>query len=209
MNLRIGVILGVVAVSTSGWFLLRDDDPAQAPVAAEMASPQPSTKTRFGGAREDCRTRSEANFPGAFTSPQNVVIGPLAITGAAYTDAETVRKFGGNKFPLLVKAGHVVTLRLPRSHRKTAALAYGQLPQGEVTLEDAHASVTFVACKPGNPTKRYQENGPSGSSADGESVTFWSGFVLTREPACIPLEVYVDAAPTPDRVGLSLGQRCL
>ena len=165
------------------------------------------TSTRFGGAREDCTTRSEADFAGAFTNPRNLVVGPLVLVGGAYTDPGTVRESGGNKFPLLVKAGHVVTVRLAEPDGG-AGLAYGPLPQGEVTLGDTHRSVTFVACRPGKQSRRYSPNGPSGSSADGTSVTFWSGFLLTRAPACIPLEVFVDDEPAPRRVGLSLGRRC-
>jgi hypothetical protein len=176
---------------------------------AGPATPGSSLETRFGGAREDCRTRSEADFPGAFTNPSNLVAGPLVLIGGEETPASTVRDFGGNKFPLLVKSGHTVTLRVARHARKAAGLAYGPLPQQrETQLRDTHRSVTFVACRPGRATGDYDLDGPSGSSADGVAVTFWSGFVLTRDPACIPLEVYVDGAAAPRRVGLPLGRRC-
>jgi hypothetical protein len=152
--------------------------------------------------REDCSTRSEANFPGAFTSSRNLVVGPLVLIGGAYTDPRTVREFGGNKFPLLVKAGHSVTVRLARSARTSAGLAYGtDGPLTTTKLRDTYDSVTFVACRPGTGP-------PSGSYADGASVTFWSGFVLTRAPACVPLDIYLDGAPSPRRVGLPLGRRC-
>jgi hypothetical protein len=139
------------------------------------------------------------------------VVGPLVLVGGAYTDAATISEFGefgGNKFPLLVKAGHTVTVRLSGRWRSVAGLAYGPLPQGETKLRDTHRSVTFVACRPGKASRRYSPAGPSGSSADGVAVTFWSGFVLTRAPSCIPLEIYVDDSPSPRRVGLSLGRRC-
>ena len=101
-----------------------------------------------------------------------------------------------------------MTVRVARRARK-AGLAYGSLPQQrEARLRDTHRSVTFVACRPGRATRDYDPDGPSGSSADGVAVTFWSGFVLTRAPACIPLEVYVDGSATPQRVGLPLGRRC-
>lgn len=169
---------------------------------------QASAAARFGGAREDCSTRAEASFPGAFTSPRNLVVGPLVLMGGAYTDPSTVREFGGNKFPLLLKAGHSVTVRLTPRGRTTAGLAYGPLPQGETKLRDTYNSVTFVACRTGRASRRYSPDGPSGSYADGASVTFWSGFVLTRVPGCIPLDIYLDDAPSPRRVGLPLGRRC-
>jgi hypothetical protein len=149
--------------------------------------------------RADCSTRSEASFPGAFDAPRNLVVGPLVMVGGAYTPASVVHEFGGNKFPLLVNAGHRVTVRLSRESRRFAGLAYGPLPQGEVRPRDAHQSVTFVACR---------RDKPSGSDASGEAVTFWSGGVVTRRPACVPLEIYVDHQASPRRVGLSLGRRC-
>lgn len=152
-----------------------------------------------GSTRETCSTRSAANFPGAFTNQRNLVVGPMSLVGGGYTSPETVRQYGGNKFPLLVKAGHTVTVRISRDARRTAGLAYGRLPQGEITLRDAQRTVTFVACRAGRP---------SGNHASGTPITFWSGFVLTRAPACVPLEVYVDDEASPRRVGLPLGRRC-
>ena len=107
-----------------------------------------------------------------------------------------------------MKAGHTVTVRLSRRGRRVAGLAYGPLPQGETRLRDTYRSVTFVACRPGRASRRYSPGGPSGSHSDGVAVTFWSGFVLTRAPSCIPLDIYVDDAPSPRRVGFSLGRRC-
>jgi hypothetical protein len=172
--------------------------PSGAPAAGdERAATAAATPSRR--AREDCSTRSEAQFPGAFTGDGNLVVGPLVLIGGTYTEASTVRKFGGNKFPLLVKAGHTVTVQVAPRGRGVAGLAYRPLPKGRTVMRDTDTSVTFVACRPGSP---------SGSSADGVAVTFWSGFVLTRTPACVPLNIYVDEEPSPRRVGLSLGRRC-
>jgi hypothetical protein len=102
----------------------------------------------------------------------------------------------------------IVTVRLQRRWRGVAGLAYGPLPQGETKLRDTHRRVTFVACQPGKATERYNPDGPSASVADEVAVTFGSGFVFTRAPACIPLDVYVDAERGPRRVGLPLGRRC-
>jgi hypothetical protein len=149
------------------------------------------------GAVADCSTRSGARFPGAFTHPNNLVVGPLAMIGAGGAPLFSP-VFGGNKFPLLVKAGHRVTIELSARTRKTAGLAYGPLPQGEVHLRDAHRIVTFIACPRGEP---------SGSSTDGQAVTFWSGGVLATSAQCVPLQVWVDDAPQPRRVVLHLGTR--
>jgi hypothetical protein len=169
-------------------------DGAGRPAAAHVQEPE-----RPRGVVENCSTHSEASFPGAFTDQGNVVVGPLVLVGAAYTDAATVRRFGGNKFPALVRAGHRVTVALSKRTRRVAGLGYGPLPEGvELKPRDGHRVVTFIACRRG---KR------SGSDVDGRPVTFWSGFVLTTAPRCVPLEVWVDAEPTPRKVALPLGVR--
>ncbi len=199
---KVAAIASAVGVATVALVLVSSrgspaPSPSGAPAAGDERAATAATPSRR--AREDCSTRSEARFPGAFTDDGNLVVGPLVLMGGTYTDARTVRKFGGQKFPLLVKAGHTVRVQVGPRGRRVAGLAYGPLPEGETTMRDTYASVTFVACRPG---------GPSGSSADGVSVTFWSGFVLTRTPACVPLDIYVDKEPSPRRVGLSLGRRC-
>jgi hypothetical protein len=130
-----------------------------------------------------------------------VVVGPLVLVGAAYTPPDTVREFGGNKFPALVRAGHRVTVAVSRRTRRVASLGYGPLPEGvELTPRDGHRVVTFIACRRGRP---------SGSTADGRPVTFWSGFVLTASPRCVPLEVWVDDERSPRRTALRMGRsRC-
>jgi hypothetical protein len=158
---------------------------AAAPVTAARLAHEPPR-----GVVEDCATRSEASFPGAFTDPRNVVIGPLVLVGAVYTDPATVVEFGGNKFPLLVRAGHRVTVELSPRTRRVASLGYGPLPQGvELEPRDGHRVVTFIACRRGQP------------------VTFWSGAVVTRTPGCVPLAVWVDDEPAPRRTALRMGPR--
>jgi hypothetical protein len=124
-------------------------------------------------------------------------VGLLARVGAGRTP-EFSPEAGGQKFPALVKAGHRVTVKLSRRTRRTAGLAYGRLPQGEVALADAHRVVRFIAC---------WRDEPSGSTAGGRPVTFWSGFVVADSPQCIPLRVLVDAEPSPRRAVVHLGVR--
>jgi hypothetical protein len=158
-------------------------------------------KERPRGAVENCATRSEASFPGAFANPRNLVVGPLALMGAAGTPSAVSNSTGTEvfqKFPLLVRNGHRVTVELSPRTRRAAGLAYGPLPQGETYLRDTHRVVTFIACGLG---KR------SGSSADGRPVTFWSGSVLARSPQCVPLLVWVDAERSPRRAVIRLGVR--
>ncbi len=147
----------------------------------------------------DCASRSAADFPTAFTSRRNLVVGPLVLVGAGGTPTYS-ESFGGQKFQLLVSAGHRVTVALSDQTRKGAGLGYGPLPQGQVGVRDAHRAVTFVACPRGRA---------SGSTAGGRSVTFWSGGLLARSPRCVPLLVRIDGARSPVRVVVHLGvARC-
>lgn len=158
---------------------------------AETADPS----KRPPGVVADCSTQSGASFPGAFTNPRNLVIGPLALIGAGGTPMYAA---GGQKFPALLRAGHRVTVELSRSTRQDAGLAYGPLPQGELRLRDAHRVVTFIACRRGELSR---------SSADGQPVTFWSGGVLARSPRCVPLLAWIDADRSPRRAVIRLGVR--
>jgi hypothetical protein len=150
---------------------------------------------------ESCATQSGAKFPGAFRSPRNLIVGPLSLVGAGGRPQfawDSTGKEGFQKFPLLVRENHRVTVELSQRTRRGAGLAYGPLPQGEVHLRDTHGVVTFIACRRGER---------SSSSTDGRPVTFWSGSVLARSPRCVPLLVWVDDEVSPRRVVIRLGVR--
>jgi hypothetical protein len=169
-------------------------------LAVMAVAAQAATDERPHGVVESCSTRSEASFPAAFADRHNVVVGPLVLIGAASTSASTVRRFGGQKFPALVRAGHRVTVALSPRTRRVASLGYGPLhATGDLTPRDGHRVVTFIACARGRE---------SGSSAAGQPVTFWSGFVLTRAPRCVPLAVWVDDERSARHVALPMGERC-
>src|SRR5688500_16034457 len=107
-----------------------DRTAGEAAIRAPTSTPAPGARERPQGVVEDCSTRSEASFPGAFSDPDNVIVGPLVLDGAAYTAPHTVREFGGDKVPALVRAGHRVTVALPPRTRRVAGLGYGPLPEG-------------------------------------------------------------------------------
>ena len=196
----VAMVAGAVAVPVAG--VRTESAGASRQTATPAARPAMSGGTvreRPHGVVEDCSTRSAAPFPGAFTNPRNLVVGPLALIGAAgtpsvvsnSTDTEVFQKF-----PLLVRNGHRVTVELSPSTRRGAGLGYGPLPQGETYLRDTHRLVTFTACRHGQG---------SGSTADGRPVTFWSGSVLARLPRCVRLLVWVDAERSPRRAVIRLG----
>jgi hypothetical protein len=163
--------------------------------ARQHASPRASD-----GAIEDCSSRSEGAFGRPFRDLHNLVVGPIAFVGGAdFASPSLVRSVGGQKYPVLVRSGHTVTVRVPKQARRFARLGYGSLPQGKVRVEDGHAEVTFHACPA--EESAYSSGGTVGS------FTFWSGFVLTDAPHCVPLDVYIDGAQNPRRIVIELGVR--
>ena len=149
-----------------------------------------------------CARQSAASFPGAYKDRSNLVVGPLSMIGAGrYTSATTVGRFGGNKFPALVRAGHTVTVALSRRANRSASLFYATGSGGALTetrVSDGHRAITFRACSARKAM----------SDADGKPVTFWSGFVVVSRPMCVRLRVWVDAEATPRRARIALGRRC-
>jgi hypothetical protein len=142
-----------------------------------------------------CEQRSMAGFPRAFSNPENLVVGPLVMVGAArFTTEQTVRDFGGNKFQLLVENRHRVRIRVVSDD---AALAYGPGPEGRAKLRDGRRVMRFRACR-----RR------SGSRSGRRKVTFWSGFVLTSRPQCVRLRVRVDGRRRARRTAIPLGREC-
>src|SRR4051794_7890553 len=106
---------------------------------AALAAPPPT------GVVETCSTQSAASFAHAFASRDNLVVGPLAMISAGrFTSAATVRRFDGNKFPLLVAAGHAVTIELTRPTHRFASLAYGSHSRV------GHRVMTFRSCGAGH-----------------------------------------------------------
>jgi hypothetical protein len=174
--------------------------PAEATSTSE--APAPAVPTPAAGrkhqVREDCSSNAGgANFPGAFSDPNNLVVGPLVIIPGASVDREAARLLGGARYVVLVTAGHTVTVRLAPEARTLAGLAFGPLRHGRAKFREAYRSVTFVACGAREST----------SDVDGEDATLWLGYVLIRRPECIPLDVSIDGG-APQRVGLTLGARC-
>jgi hypothetical protein len=172
-------------------------------LAVILAQAAPAAaRSPHAGHPATCAHQSGAGFPGAYTSHDNLVLGPLSMIGAGrYTSSATVHEFGGNKFPVLVKPGHTVRLVPSRRANRSASLFYGGENGGALTetrVSDGRRSITFRACS----ARRAQ------SDADGEPVTFWSGFVVVSEPVCVHLKAWIDAERTPRRGHIALGRRC-
>lgn len=155
-----------------------------------------TSRERPRGAVEDCSTAPGWGRRDEFTRRANLVVGPLALRNAtpmlAY--APTV---SGNKVILSVKGGHRVTLELSRHTRLNTGLGFGPYPEGEVRFRDTRRIVTFIACRRGERTGRF----------DGWPVTSWVGFLLARSPMCVPLLVWVDDEVKPRRTVIRFGVR--
>jgi hypothetical protein len=124
------------------------------------------------------------------------------VGGREYSSSAVIREFGGQKYPLIVLAGHRVTLELQRGIERSTSLLYADdnwsRPDGMRTVRDGHRVVSFRACPAGHGLSTYE----------GDKATFWSGFVLTTVPRCLKLRVWVDDEPTPRRARIALGRRC-
>ena len=152
------------------------------------------------GAPATCRHQSSAGF---HKSARNLVVGPLVLVGAReYSSPAVIRRFGGQKYPAVVLAGHRVTVELSPSVRRSTSLLYADdnrnLPDGERTVRDGHRVVEFRACRSHRALSSY----------DGRKATFWSGFVLTTVPRCLTLRGWVDDERTPRHARIPLGKRC-
>jgi hypothetical protein len=149
--------------------------------------------------RATCARQSGANFPGAYTSSRNLRVGPLVLIGGrTYTSPATVRKFGGQKYPLLLAAGHTARIEISRSARRASSLTWAGTGHGVRRVADGYRVVDARACDRRNAQSR----------AGSRRVTFWSGFILTSVPRCLRVAIRIDGAPTARRVRVPLGRRC-
>jgi hypothetical protein len=148
-----------------------------------------------------CERRSGASFPGAFSRPGTLVVGPAAFVGALgarSASPDELRRLGWWKSQLLLRPGHSVTVSIKGRSRSLARLAYAPIEDGEQRFGRLPHTLRFVSCETGER---------SGSDVDGAPVTFWSGgFVLSRSPVCVKLDITVDGG-RPESHTLAFGTR--
>lgn len=169
--------MGVVAVTVVALAVL---------AFASVSPAQPATAT--------CRNQSGAEFPGAFTDPDNVVVGPLAfvgLRGAATTTPNNLKRFGGYKSPLLVRAGRTATISIDPAARSFVRLNHGGFRGPFRRLPH---TIRAAAC----PERQAL------SDVDGRPVTFWSGFFVVTRPGCVPVTITVRRrAPVTQTIGFA------
>jgi hypothetical protein len=197
--MRRALIAAAAALAAAAGCGNETEAPELARTAATAAATQDPAPTKRPKAIEvNCSTRSMADFPEPSDDPDNLVAGPLSILGAAHIPAATIERFGGDKVPVLLEPGHRVTLELTRAGHRVASLAYGRLGRGVVRHAEGRRAIRFKPCR----RERH-----SGASAGGREVTFWMGFIVARERACVPLYAWIDDEPEPRRLMLGLGKR--
>jgi hypothetical protein len=184
-----------VALATSG----RAETAGPSKQTAALTTSHHAASERPRGPLMDCSSISGIGGSREFRSRWNLVVGPLALKGAAARPAYYSDSFGGNKFPVIVRGGHRVTVEVSRDARPGAGLVYGKRPANPRLVRDGYRVVTFIACRRGE----YQGTPPP----DGWPVSGWSGGVLARSPRCVPLLIWADDEPSPRRAVIHLGVR--
>jgi hypothetical protein len=111
--------------------------------------------------------------------------------------------YRGQKLLVLVRPGAVVTVVLPESVRRYAALIYNPADWNDrnaYRVEDGESAVTFKACKKGET--------PSDAGPVNAMTQFNGGFVVAGA-RCVPIEVFVPGQGRSIRTTLSFGRgRC-
>lgn len=163
----------------------------------QLAGARPGLRTA------GCANRSMADFPAAFSRPQNLIVGPVvfvALLAARSSRPTEIRRFGGWKSPLLVKNGRSATVTITPASRSVARLDYSPADdRGHRRFRDLPHTMRFLGCA---------ADERSGSTADNIPVTFWSGAFALRRPSCVSVRIVADGEPAVTRrVGFGR-QRC-
>jgi hypothetical protein len=131
-----------------------------------------------------CGSQSEASFPGAYSDPAGVRVGPLVfVSGRNGRDStpDQIAHVHGAKSPALLRPGHTAVVSVDPVARSYARLAYSS--QDRARFRRLPHTMRLVACS----GRRAR------SHVGGHRVTFWSGFFVVRDaPACVPLTITID-----------------
>jgi hypothetical protein len=140
-----------------------------------------------------CSNRSLASFPGAYSDPANLVVGPMTLVGGAQAadsaSAAVIRELGWWKAPLLLRQGQDAVLSVSWESRRLARIGWASGPEGR--------AMRFTSCGTGVRTD---------SDVDTDRVTFWSGgFTLRRVPACVSFDLWWDVQAPAQRLRIPFG----
>ena len=149
-----------------------------------------------------CADRSQAQFPRAFSDPDNALVGPWALLGAYSATGPSadawLREHGFWKMPVVLRLGRSVTVTVPVGLRDRAGLYYRTTGDGSDRFANRRFRIRFRACAAGTGRATQTDRGPT---------TFWSGGAVTNSvPLCLPLRVRVAGGPT-RTIRVALGTR--
>ena len=152
-----------------------------------------TARERPRGVVLDCSTQSGLGGApgGTFRNARNLVIDPIAMTGAGVTPVYYANDFGGQKFPLTMRGGHRVTLEVSRRNLQGTRLIYGRRPA---------RVITFISCRSDEmpPRNPYEPHTAC-------CFSFWAGGVLAPSPRCVHLLAWVDDERSPRPGVIHLG----
>ena len=158
-------------------------------VPAAAQAKRPPVVGTCGGAN------AGGTFAGAFADrSRNVIVGPLSLPFAAsHTDVSPalINRFGGDKFPVLLREGRTATIRIAKALRPVPA-GYERVPLAEAAFSVRGRpvrSLVFRACP----------RGEAQNVVDGVRVTFWMLWITVRAPACVYLDISIDGKRTRKR----------
>lgn len=161
---------------------------ASGSLAAASTAAAPAAEAPIGELRH-CGSRGDSSKPAKPPWPVGARIGPLVIWPSIRTRVEPYANGPWAyyvKAPIILPARTKVVLAVAG---RAASLAAFQGRRGEFV-----PAVRFEACREREPAFPGSYRGTVG-----KYTSFPFGFVLTRRPACIPMEVWIDGRETPIR----------
>lgn len=169
---------------------------ASGSLAAAATAAAPAAEAPIGELRH-CKSRGDSSRPAKPPTPVGARIGPLVIWPSIRTRVEPYANGPWRyyvKAPIILPARTKVVLAVAA---RAASLAAFQSRGGNFV-----SAVRFEACREREPAFPGAYRGTVG-----KYTGFPFGFVLTRRPACIPMELWIDGQAAPIRRLVPFGRR--
>jgi hypothetical protein len=135
---------------------------------------------------------------GTFRSANNLIVGPISMTGAGLRPAELRADLGWQKFPTYVRSGHRVTVEISRATWPHAGLIYGPKPRNPQLARWGYRVLTFIPCR----SDTFKQNPYSHVAC---CSSFFAGGIRADAPQCVSLRFWVDVERRPRRGVVYLG----
>jgi hypothetical protein len=146
------------------------------------------------GELRHCGSRGDSTKPARPPTPVGARIGPLVIWPSSRTRVEP---YAREQWRYYVKAPII----LPARTKAVLAVAARATSLAAFHHRDGFVSaIRFEACPERTPSWGY-------AGRVGKYTSFPFGFVLTRRPACVPMELWIDGEAAPIRRLVPFGRR--